>query len=286
MNHHDQNKSIFYVALSGLFFGLIGYFGISVLNAHISVPNMLFWRFLFSGLFMGLLILPQAKGQSFSRKAFINIFIYGGAFYGASSILYFVAAKNIGSGLAMVLFFTYPAIVMMLNFFLYNQPVRRSYYIAVIMIFIGMFCLMRGGSFQFNLIGILLSLLSALLYAFYIITSKNTTAPALVSTLLVCFGAMSSCFIAVLVDHSFIVPQGTNVWLNLIGLSVICTSLPILLLLKGLQHIGSLQASILSVLEPVFVLIFGVTLLGETVSLIQFVGVAILLLGALLALLN
>lgn len=282
---HKKNGA-FYAALSGLFFGLIGYFGVSAMNANISVNNMLFWRFFISSLFLGILLIPHIKKLSFNVKELATITFYGAAFYGTCSILYFVATQYIGSGLSMVIFFTYPSIVLLINFLFFKQKISKIYYLALLIIFLGMILLVNGDTFSFNLMGISLSLLSALLYALYLIASKGIFVPALLATLLVSIGAMLTSLIAAFIEGTFFIPAGLDVWFNLCGIGIICTALPMVLLLKGLQHISSLQASILSVLEPVFVVIFGIALLGEKISLVQGLGVIILLAGALLSLLN
>jgi len=281
-----KNYGAFYAALSGLLFGLIGYFGVSVINANISVSTMLFWRFLVSGLFIFLLLLPQLNSLKYGFNEIAKVFFYGIAFYGGTSIFYFVAAIYIGSGLAMVLFFTYPAIVMLINFIFYKQKISRVYYLALLIILIGMLCLVRGSHFSFNLMGLTMAVLSALFYALYIIASKASPVPPLISTLWVSFGSAFTCLIAALIENTFTLPLNMHIWANICGIGIICTALPIVLLLKGLKQISSLQASILSVLEPVFVVIFGILLLGEEVNLTQAIGVIILLSGALLSLLN
>jgi drug/metabolite transporter (DMT)-like permease len=87
-----------------------------------------------------------------------------------------------------------------------------------------------------------------------------------------------------LVDSSFHVPSGLNNWFNIIGIGLLCTAIPILLLLKALQYIDAEKAATLSVLEPVFVLIFGIILLDEKVTFIQIMGTIIVLSGALMVL--
>lgn len=268
--------------LSGFFFGFIGYFGMSLIHANLSVNMMLFWRFLVSSIVMGGMLLVQRP--SFDWKTWGKSLCHGVVFYGPSSTLYFMAADYIGSGLAMVIFFTYPAMVMVLNRICYQQRVNPMYYVAVVVILIGMLFLMRGNPFEFNVVGIALSLLSAALFAGYIIVSQHSAVSAQVDTLMVCVGATLSALIAVGFEPHMVVPTEMGVWLNIFGLGLISTVIPILLLLKGLKQIGSLQASILSVLEPVFVLIFGIILLGEHINIQQFWGIVILLSGALLSL--
>ena len=282
----SPNYGAFYAALSGLLFGLLGYFGLSVINAHLSTYNMLFWRFLVSSLFIFVLLLPRIKSVILAPTELIKIIFYGLAFYGSGSILYFHAAQSIGSGLAMVIFFTYPTMVMLVNFLVYKQNISKIYYLALIIILVGMLFLVHGSEFIFDLKGLGLGVLSAFLYALYIITSKNSSVPPLISTFWISIGSALVCLLCSLLSKSFLVPMDFKIWFDIGGIGIICTALPILLLLKGLKQISSLQASILSVLEPVFVVIFGIILLDEKVSLTQALGIVILLSGALLTLLS
>lgn len=281
-----RKTGVIYVALSGLFFGLIGYFGISIVHANISVNAMLFWRFLIASLFMSLVLLTEFKQLHAKPRELMSSFMYGVLFYGPSSTLYFMAANKIGSGLAMVLFYTFPAMILFIDFFITKQPIGRLYYVAVAVILIGMICLTLGDASQFNLMGIGLSLLSALLFAFYMIFSKTSTAPAHVDTFTVCLGSTLSSLVMAMYEHRFIVPHQMEIWLDIAGIGILCTSIPILLLLKGLKNISALQASILSVLEPIFVIVFGVLLLGESITTTEYIGIFTLLSGALLALIS
>lgn len=280
----NEQKGSLYAISSGFLYGFIGYFGISVTHASISTTNMLFWRFLIASLSIGFVMLKRVDSTRYSRKQMGLVFLNGMLFYGFSTMLYFFACPYIGSGLAMVIFFTYPAMVMLLNRFLYGQPIPQIYYFAIFIILAGMCLFVDTDNMRFDLLGILLSIVSAFAYAGYIVASKKITLSPDMSTLMVCLGCMTTALICSLGNGSFVVPASYSVWVNLFGIGILSTSVPILLFLYGLNYISSEKASILSVLEPVFVLIFGVTLLGEPMKLQYGIGVAVVLTGALLTL--
>ena len=282
MNKSNETKSVLYITLSGFFFGLLGYFGLSLTHEKLSVYNMIFWRFFVSTLIMGIIFFPQLKKQFSSYSKMVILFFHGLLFYGPATLIYFFAAQKIGSGLAMVIFFTYPSMVMLLNFLIYRQKASKTYLIAIFMIFLGLLFLVKGSPFEFNVMGITLSIVSAIIYAIYIIVGKKSTSYALISTFMVCLGSTIAGLVGVLMSNTFFIPTGVNVWMLLAGISIICTILPTLFLLKGLEHISSLKASILSVLEPVFLVVFGIVLLNEYINAMQFLGIIILLSGALL----
>lgn len=281
----EQRGSI-YAILSGFLYGFVGYFGVSIIHSAISVTNMLFWRFFMASLIIGLILMSKrdAKTQS-SRKDIYTAFVNGAIFYSLSTLFYFLACPYIGSGLAMVIMFTFPAMVMLFNHFLYKKDIPKIYYFALTIIIIGMCFFVDRNEMRFDIVGIALSTLSALFYACYIVSSKKITSlsPHL-STLMICLGCTTTFFFFSCLNHTLSIPATLTIWLDLIGISFFSTAAPVMLLMYSLNYINSEKAAILSVLEPVFVVILGVTLLGEPMKLQYVAGIIIVLTGALLTL--
>lgn len=278
-----QNGSL-YAILSGFLYGFIGYFGMSAIHDNLSISTMLFWRFFIASIVMLLIILPDVKQINCSFKEFKSAFINGALYYALSTLLYFWASHYIGSGMAMVIFFTYPVLIMLINYFVYGQKIVPVYYLAAAIIFIGMICLVDVNQLAFDLSGIAIGLVSAFFYACYMISSKRTTVSPNLSTLVICFGCMFTCLTVALYDNTFTLPLSIHLWTNLLGISIVSTVVPILLMLYSLKSISSERASILSVLEPVFVVIFGALLLGEHLDVVNGAGVCLILIGAMLTL--
>jgi drug/metabolite transporter (DMT)-like permease len=283
MKSQEQWGSL-YAILSGFLYGFIGYFGLSAMNGNLSAGTMLFWRFLISSILILIILIPQIRTINDSYKSMFISFISGALYYGFSTLLYFYSSQYIGSGLAMVIFFTYPVMIMLLNFFFYGQSIPRVYYLATFIILMGMMLLIDMNEAAFDLLGISLGLTSAFFYACYIISSKRNKISPNLSTLMVCLGCMTTSFIVAFWGNTFSVPSSLSVWINLLGIGVIATVIPILLMLHSLKYISSEKASILSVLEPVFVVIFGVILLGEELKPWHALGIVFVLAGALITL--
>ncbi|KTD82510.1 DMT family transporter [Legionella waltersii] len=283
MNSHENRGSI-YAILSGFLYGFIGYFGLNAINGNMSASNMLFWRFLIASLLVFVILLPQLKHIKESYRSLFIAFLTGALYYGISTLLYFFASLYIGSGLSMVIFFTYPVMIMLLNYFIYGQRIPAVYYLATVFILVGMIFLIDTGDVAFNLLGIGLGLISALFYAFYMISTKNNQLNPTISTFMVSLGCMTTSFFVSIFSNSFAIPGSLSVWYNLFGIAIIATIIPIVLLIHSLKYISSEKASILSVLEPVFVVIFGVLLLGEELKSWNVIGIVLILAGALLTL--
>ncbi len=285
MSSLEQKGSLFAI-LSGLCYGLIGYFGISIIKEELSVSCMLFWRFFIASLFMGLLLVAKRELSGFFSKESLKAFLWGFLFYGTSTTLYFITSLYIGTGLAMVIFFTFPAMVMLINTLFFKEPFYKTYLAAFAVTSLGMLFLVDTATFTADIWSIAIGLFCAFLYACYIVQSKKVALSANMSTLMVSAGCMMTSLTLSFVEEGFFIPDTASCWFNIICMALIGTAIPILLLLQALKYISSEKASLLSVLEPVFVVLFGILLLGEEVRGKEIAGMAIILSGTILTLLS
>ncbi|MBT4880487.1 MAG: DMT family transporter [Alphaproteobacteria bacterium] len=281
-----EHQGAAFAIISGLFYGLLGYFGMTIINANFSISNMLFWRFLVSSITLLLILLPKLKTIRERSGELLKTFVFGGLFYCLAAIIYFISSQYIGTGFAMVLFFTYPAIIILYNGLFCRASINKLYYIALFMIIVGMVLLVDMHEFKFDMVGIGAGVLAAVFYAGYIITSKKISLSPQTSSLMVSLSSALLCLVFAVGENSFSIPTTAYLWFNIIAVGTICTAFPILFLLEGLKRISAEKGSILSVLEPIFVVIFGVILLGEQINIAQTLGVIIILSGALITLLS
>ena len=282
----NRKTGVIYALGSGICYSLIGYFGITLIKGGSSVYNMLFWRFLISIACTLIMLVPQYKTLIFLTKDNFKIMLSGIFFYSTSSIIFFISGVYIGTGLAMIIFFIYPAFIMIINIFLYNAPFSKTYFIAFLIIIIGLVFLVDIQNAAFNILGVVVGVIAAILYAWYIIVSQQVVINPLLATLFVSIGCAITCFIFALIDSSLMMPKDFKNWLDVLAIGLICTTLPILLLLIAMKYIDAEKAAILSVLEPVFALMVGVTLLDEKVTGTQIIGIMIVLGGSIMILLH
>lgn len=281
---NNELKGAWYAILSGFLYGFIGYFGMTIIHENLSISTMTFWRFLISAVAIALLIIPNIKQYTFNLSDGIKTMLNGALFYAPSTLLYFKASSLIGSGLAMVIFFTYPAIVMLINYFLFRQNISRLYYISIAVISFGMIMLVDWKQFHADILGITLQLISAAFYGAYMVSSKRVAMNPMLSAFWVSVGCTLLALIVSLLQQNLCIPDTPKLLWHLLGIGILCTAVPILLLLKSMHFISAEKASILSVTEPVFVVIVGVLLLGELISLKETLGIVIILAGAVMVL--
>jgi drug/metabolite transporter (DMT)-like permease len=279
-----QSRGLLLTVLSGIMYGFLGFFGVQLSKAQLSIPNFMFWRFFIAFLIIFFVNFLEIIKKQWDFRSVVSTLALGGVFYFGSSAFYFLASKNIGTGLSMVAFYSYPAFVIFFSWKIDRFQMTKPVLGALASIFLGLILLTKGEGFDFDLLGTIFALVSALLYAIYVYASKKQTKKLspLDATLIVCLGGAIVSLCTSVIDGSFMFPQSANAWSNVLCIAIICTGLPILFLLEGLKTVDANSASLLSVLEPVVTVIVGAAFLEEKINLIQFLGIIVILLGVVL----
>jgi drug/metabolite transporter (DMT)-like permease len=217
-------------------------------------------------------------------SSFFLLFLLGAIGYAGSAGFYFVATHYAGTGSAMVIFFSYPIVIMVANGIWQKKKPSASLVITLYIMVLGLFLLVDTTKANVNLQGICFAVLAALCYAFYVMGSKYIASLQIdtkLATLWVCFGCCSLFFLLSLWDASLYFPHSAKTLSYLVVLGVLITALPIQLMQKGLQHVSSLHASMLSLTEPLVTLFLGIVFLKENFSFLQVIGVTLLLSSAI-----
>lgn len=281
------NQASLLIALSGMLYGFLGYLGTNILHDNMSISAMLFWRFFIAGIWMMLFAVKsyRAKKVEMSLGLFLFIFLLGAIGYAGSSGFYFVASQSIGTGLAMVIFFSYPIAVMAISALTRKHEFSLDTLITLFLMVLGLILLRDSSSHSFSMPGLGFAILSALCYAGYMLGTKVFSSKAIdanILTTIVCFSCAAMYLMTALATHGFSFPHTGHSISYLLFFGILSTALPIQLMLKGLKYVSSTRASIISVLEPLVTLIVGMALLHESVSSLQLCGGMLILSSAVL----
>jgi drug/metabolite transporter (DMT)-like permease len=286
----NKQWALLLIAFSGFLYGCLGLFGTLFQRQGYSVSNMLFWRFALATLCILPICLNEQKliSKSLTSQNLLSSLI-GAILYSITSASYFVASNAIGTGLSMVIFYTYPVMIFICLWLFLKQNIEIHSWISLVIVCIGLLLLNQTArSAVISYFGILSAIASALFYAIYILFNKKQTSqmPPGIATFILCLFSALYFFGASFLRDEFSVPHTLNDWLIALLLGFFATSLPIFLMLVGLKNVDAEKAAILSVLEPVVTVIIGVLLLSESLSFSQGLGVAVVLMGTLSSVLN
>jgi len=205
--------------------------------------------------------------------------------YLGETLLFTFANKMTSAGSAIVLQNTSPLYIMLMGLIVLKQKPSKLDCCVGVVIFSGILLSMidtfRGGELPGSnpMLGNLLALASGVFYAGIFFTSRLPGADALQSTIL--GNLMYVFFIPMLfTDQAIMNPASTGVpawqsWLAIffmgscqLGLSWICFS-------RGIKTTPSLQASFITMIEPVLNPILALLLLGEAMGTLSVIGSAL-----------
>ena len=207
--------------------------------------------------------------------------------YLGETLLFTFANKMTSAGSAIVLQNTSPLYIMLMGLIVLKQKPSKLDCCVGVVIFSGILLSMidtfRGGELPGSnpILGNLLALASGVFYAGIFFTSRLPGADALQSTIL--GNLMYVFFIPMLfTDQAIMNPASTGVpawqsWLAIffmgscqLGLSWICFS-------RGIKTTPSLQASFITMIEPVLNPILALLLLGEAMGILSVIGSALVI---------
>jgi drug/metabolite transporter (DMT)-like permease len=189
----------------------------------------------------------------------------------------------------VVLFFTYPAMTVIINALLGERLPLRGW-IALGLTTLGVILTVANpnpdADISFSWMGVLIALFNALFVALFIIVNERvqrgypTTARASAWTLT---GTLFVFIPMAFMRGGVALPPDTRALGLLIGLGAFATVLPYFGLILGNKMLGASRAAIVSTLEPVVAVALAVLLLGERLLLLQVVG-AVLIVASIIVL--
>ena len=286
MKSISKNAIIGYPAgiITGITYGLNPLFGLPLMKAGASVEAILFFRYGIAVLILGAFLWLTKQTFKVSLKQ-AGILLVLGLLYTASSIFLFEAYNYIASGLATTLIFVYPVLVALIMVFLRVVP-SWQVWLAIVATFLGVVIMTQNGDSQaINPIGVLLSLGSATVYAFFIvIINRSKTIGAISNSLLTFYSLVVGAFIFLgknLLSDAPITTgiEGWGAWMNLVGLALLPTVVSTASLAISTRNIGATKASVLGVFEPITAILVGTVFLGEVLTTNIVVGI-LLAMGA------
>ncbi len=281
MNSRSRWIGFIEIITASICFGFLGIFGKLAFNNGISVGELLTYRFILAAfLLWSALLLFKPKWTEISGKQFLISGALGIFGYALFASLYFKAVEGLSVALAALLLYTYPLWVQLIAFFMGEKPSVWQM-ICTGIAFTGLIFLLWG---QFNIssaLGLICGLGSAMAYAIYIVISEKYQKyirPMTSSLYIISFGA-----VALLLFHNPSIQRlesFTTTQANIIfGIAILCTIIPMTLVLGSLQKLKKTEVALLSMIEPLTATLASWILLKEGLTVLQMIGGFLILAG-------
>ncbi len=193
-----------------------------------------------------------------------------------------VAYTMIPVGFTTMIHFFYPALVTMIMVILFKEKFTWKKLGAIVISIIGL-ALISGGDFSGNKIGIVIALITAFAYAFYMIANEKTSArnvPLMVRSFYLNLFVVLTAIVTNMITKKAVMPNGAvNIGLSALVGVMLC--LAIVMLNAGISRLGAGKASFINMLEPITSLIVSTIVFKYTISVTAILG-ALLIIGSLI----
>lgn len=236
-----------------------------VLGRFISIPPpiTIWWRCLFAALILGGFCWYKKIDLTIQRKRDWGTIILSGLFFGAHWITYFYALHLSSVAIGMLSLFTYPVITALLEPFFFNTKLNLKHVFLGVIVLIGIYFLAPEFNIENNQTkGVLFGLVSAVFYAIRNILMKQKVANYHGSMLM--FYQMA--IITLVLWPVFFVfkanPSG-NDWQAIVVLALVTTSIGHTLFVMSFKNFSVGTASIISSIQPIYGILFGMFFLSE-----------------------
>jgi len=268
-------------------FGIITTLAKITYDEGASPPTVVFFRLLAGSLLMGIMSAwshrknlrsGKSKPESSNTWSLRVLIIVTGISIAVMSLGYLGSVKYIPVSLSVLLFFTFPFWVLLLNYFIDGEVPERLKLIAFVIAFFGL-ALTLGPTWQvLDWRGIALVLAGALGSAGMIIGGAKSVQLISMSNLVFFSNTVGAVLVGIilLLTDSFSLSQTPLGWAGIASICVLFV-LGQLSLFAATRHIGSAQTSIMLNLEPFISIGAAMLLLGERLQLSQSLGVLVVI---------
>lgn len=270
--------------LAAVIFGTNG-----IIASHIPLSSyeIVLTRTVLGGFFLLILATARREWGSLRRASRTSLvwLVLSGLFLSGNWLFLYEAYQHIGVSLATLMCYCGPILIMILSYFVFHEPFTVPKVSAMIIVTVGILCI-NGADVQAHGLswGLVCGFLSAVCFALLVIAMKKVSgiggilSPAcqlLVASLVVAAVTLSMLTASVSLDMTHIA--------CMVCLGIVNTGLGYYLYFSGVQRLSAQSVSICGYMEPLTALALSAILLGESLTLLQWIGAACILGGVALS---
>lgn len=288
MTSKNRWNAIWFVLLGAASYGVLSTFVKLGYQSGFTASEITGSQVLFGLIVLWLMSLPKLRQMKGISRGIILKLIAGGTFTGLTGYFYYQSLQVLDASFAVLLLFQFTWMGMLLDWIVERRVPTLFQWIAMALTLLG--TVMASGILSGTLerpsaSGIGLGLLAACCYTLFIFFSGRvaTHLPALLRSTWMITGA--AIIVLILMPPQFLWngSLGQGLWKWGILLSVFGMILPPFLYAKGAPFIETGLAAVLGSVELPVVIVCSALLLHESTYVLQWVGIAVILLGVMVS---
>lgn len=264
-----------------LLFGLNG-----IVASHIAMSSyeIVFLRTLIgSVLLIAIFLINKGKFHIKQNKRDALFILLSGVAMGASWMFLYEAYQRIGVGFASLLYYCGPVIVMILSPLIFKEKLTTSKIVGFIIVLIGI-VLVNGKTAASgnNTWGLFCGAMSAVMYFFMVTLNKQSKSITGMENSVIQL-TVSFLIVAIFVGfkQAFVIHVPGEAWGWILILGIVNTGIGCYLYFSPLAKLPVQTVAICGYLEPLSAVVFAALLLGEKMTVVQVIGAACIIGGAM-----
>ncbi|OLR64684.1 DMT family transporter [Peptoniphilus porci] len=290
MNISKELKGIFQAIFSAILFGLMPLFTKVIYSFGSNFTSTAFYRTSLSLILVFILCILEDKSIRINFKEFIYLII-GSIFFVATSLTLYSSYNYISSGVATTIHFAYPIIIFIINTIISKSRPNKIDVFCILSVSLGLVLIIDLKSGHIDLRGVVLAAISSFTYSFYSIFLERSVLKNLNSIRILFYINLISSFLIFVFVHitgnKLVLSYNPFQWIFIFLYSIVITIGATLLYQKSLRNIGATYTSILSCLEPVTSVVFGILLLlSELIFSKQVLAIILILSSTIIIVIN
>lgn len=272
-------KGIVYTLIAGIAYGFAPIISMIVYQNGGNSYTVVFSRYAMMIPISFIIVRMRGVSLKIDKEQMIKLLII--ALFGSllSSLTLYMSYQWINPGVSTAIHFTYPIILLLLSRMIYKDKITHSMKVSFILSSLGVVLIAGIGSVN-SLTGILLSLLSAFAYAFYLLFNDKWKLVDVNNMVFLFYVSLFSTLVMLIAY-----PLGFDIRFNqplknyfLMFIITILTSYVGLIFTKeGIKILGSKLTSLISTTEPISAILFSAIILGEVISISTIAGTLLII---------
>ena len=265
---NTRTKGLLATMISAVFFGLIPLFVKTICAGGGNSVSAAFYRFFLSGPVLYIYLKAQGISMRITRTEFAKIALITIFGYGGTAVLLFSSYNFIPSGMSTTIHFMYPVFTILGCMIFFKEKVSPLKLLCVALCFGGILLFYNGESGG-SVLGMALSFLSGVTYAFYTIYLEKSGLQKMENLKLIFYmNTVSAAMILVmaLLTAQFTLRLTPLAWGTAVFFATATSLIGVLGYQIGVKCIGPQNAAILSTFEPITSVIVGVLVYREAFS--------------------
>lgn len=270
------------IILAGVLWGFVGVITTQIFSLGFSSYAIVEFRFLFSAIivFIGLFIFNKnlLKPQNIKQCFLLGVCNL------LTCVCYYNAIKYIGSGVASILLYTSPIMVMVYCSVKGKTKITAKMLLAVAFCVLGC-CLSGGNKYSFNIKGLVFGLFSAIFNSLVSIVGAKIKSHN--KTTINFYSFLSSSIVGLVFIRASAFTKLYNIKASVLflALCMFCTVIPYILYIGALKKGQEDIASMLCISEPITANLIQI-IIDKKISVITILGLIFLIIGVILVSVN